>query len=523
MATSARFGRASAFELTVSGRVEAGRNHVLHIFLCHIVLACVDTLFFYPTAMADALCGPSNALQNFQKHTTVDRTLQQDRLVGRQSPQQGFRTTQGLNAGALDSEFDAFQAGRPGALQQDFHHHPSQFAHAPPPHFAHASPAPGWAADFQRLNISSPSPQPLQRQQPHAANAAQSWHQDFMTQQAPAVQAPALQQQSNTYSAMSGYTMGGFGGQGFMQTPAFQHAPVSQVAQGKQPVQEPGFDEAAFEQAFLQAEQEAHQEMLDMEAEQHQAHEVQESQAHRQGEMDPLLIRIRETRPAVYSAIQVWSETGLGRTEEAVSYLDNMAHLEQSGKLIEDANEAKWIVDSLQRIVNRDAPQEVKTRAERLITAINQRVMSQYPLGAKVPMSEEKIWEELDAAGYTRTPQHERAEPETEQKQEQQPQLNDDDEMAATAGRLLERVADNTSEKFQNSQFLELMRRLRDREVRVDDDKIVEVSDQSNVPQHASTVDDGKIPPIDPTILSHAATDFDMPLYPDQDQEQQPI
>ncbi|KAH7095757.1 hypothetical protein FB567DRAFT_544030 [Paraphoma chrysanthemicola] len=471
--------------------------------------------------MADALCGPSNALQNFQKHTTVDRTLQQDRLVGRHSPQQGFRSTQGLNAGALDSEFDAFQAGRPGAFQQDFHYHPPQFAQAPPPHFAHASSAPGWASDFQRLNISSPSPQPLQRQQPHVANAAPSWHQDFMRQQEPAVQAPTLQQQNNTYGAMSGYTMGGFGGQGFMQTPTFQHAPVSQVAQGKQPVQEPGFDEAAFEQAFLQAEQEAHQEMLDMEAEQHQAHEIQESQAHRQGEMDPLLIRIRETRPAVYSAIQVWSETGLGRTEEAVSYLDNMAQLEQNGKLIEDANEAKWIVDSLQRIVNRDAPQEVKTRAERLITAINQRVMSQYPLGAKVPMSEEKIWEELDAAGYMRTPPHERAEPEPEQKQEQQPQMNDDDEMAATAGRLLERVADNTSEKFQNSQFLELMRRLRDREVRVDDDKIVEVNDQSNVSQQASTVDDRKIPPIDPTILSHAATDFDMPLYPDQDQEQQ--
>jgi hypothetical protein len=38
--------------------------------------------------MADALCGPSNALQSFHKHSTVDRTLQQDRLVGRSSPSQ---------------------------------------------------------------------------------------------------------------------------------------------------------------------------------------------------------------------------------------------------------------------------------------------------------------------------------------------------------------------------------------------------------------------------------------------------
>jgi hypothetical protein len=38
--------------------------------------------------MSDALCGPSNALQNFQKHASVDRTLQQDRLISRRSPSQ---------------------------------------------------------------------------------------------------------------------------------------------------------------------------------------------------------------------------------------------------------------------------------------------------------------------------------------------------------------------------------------------------------------------------------------------------
>jgi hypothetical protein len=231
---------------------------------------------------------------------------------------------------------------------------------------------------------------------------------------------------------------------------------------------------------------------------------------------------------AVYSAIQVWSETGLGRTEEAVAYLENMARLEQSGKLVEDANEAKWIVDSLQRIVNRDAPQEVKTRADSLITAINARLMSQYPLGSRIPMSEEQIWQDLDAAGYMRTPENERVEQQPEQKEEQ-PQMNDQDEMAATAGRLLERVADNTSEKFQNSQFLELMRRLRDREVRVEEDKIVEVNGQTTTPsstskqqqhtQHTNNTSappssSSQIPPIDATILDHASTDFAMPDYP---------
>ena len=231
----------------------------------------------------------------------------------------------------------------------------------------------------------------------------------------------------------------------------------------------------------------------------------------------------------MYSAIQVWSETGLGRTEEAVSYLDNMARLEGTGKLVEDANEAKWVVDSLQRIASRDAPQEVKTRAESLIKAINERLMSQYPLGAKVPMREEQIWHDLEAAGYMRDPQHERTEPQQEQKQEQPP-LNDEDEMAATAGRLLERVADNTSEKFQNSQFLQLMRRLRDHEVRVEEDKIVQVAQgdaansstqQNQQSGQRSGPSSSQIPPIDRTILSHADTDFSLPDYPDQGQDQQ--
>jgi hypothetical protein len=211
-----------------------------------------------------------------------------------------------------------------------------------------------------------------------------------------------------------------------------------------------------------------------------------------------------------------------------------MDRLEKNGNLVQDANEGRWIVDSLQRIVNRDAPQEVKTRAEGLIKAINQRLMSQYPLGTRTPMSEEPLWQELDEAGYMRTPIQETHD---EQKQDQ-PQNNEDDEMAATAGRLLERVADNTSEKFQNSQFLELMRRLRDREVRVQEDKIVEVDGATTTTTNTTTAPSGgiqvqptpqthsqsqqsqshsQIPSIDPTILSHAATDFNTPIYSDQD------
>ena len=53
---------------------------------------------------------------------------------------------------------------------------------------------------------------------------------------------------------------------------------------------------------------------------------------------------------------------------------------------------------------------------------------------------------------------------------------NEADELAKTAGQLLESVKHDTSEKFKQSNFLALMRQLRDREVAVDGDKFRHVS-----------------------------------------------
>lgn len=53
---------------------------------------------------------------------------------------------------------------------------------------------------------------------------------------------------------------------------------------------------------------------------------------------------------------------------------------------------------------------------------------------------------------------------------------NDAEELARTAGQLLDNLKHDQSQKFQESNFLSLMRQLRDREVRVEGDKLVEVS-----------------------------------------------
>jgi len=60
-------------------------------------------------------------------------------------------------------------------------------------------------------------------------------------------------------------------------------------------------------------------------------------------------------------------------------------------------------------------------------------------------------------------------------KREETDRDNDNDDLSRTAGNLLTSLQDNQSQKFRESNFLALMRRLRDREVKVEGDDLVEV------------------------------------------------
>ncbi|KAK2760970.1 hypothetical protein FQN54_002212 [Arachnomyces sp. PD_36] len=198
--------------------------------------------------MADSLCGPSNALQNFQKHTSVDRTLQQDRLSTRQSPSQAFRS-QNPNAGALDTEFAAFEAGVVAPPIPDIQ--TPLFNHASPhaPDLSHAA-SPGWASDFQKLQLSDPAHSvpglQFQAGDPHQANLG-GWQSEFMHQQRlPSPQQPMLQPQT----LQGNYRFG-------LANSELTHraSPLSGTPQGLNQATKPEevFDESAFEAAFDQA------------------------------------------------------------------------------------------------------------------------------------------------------------------------------------------------------------------------------------------------------------------------------
>jgi hypothetical protein len=71
---------------------------------------------------------------------------------------------------------------------------------------------------------------------------------------------------------------------------------------------------------------------------------------------------------------------------------------------------------------------------------------------------------------------------ETPQEEHNMDMEHEADELARTAGQLLDNLKHERSQKFQNSTFLALMRQLRDKEVRVEGDQMVDVS--SNSPMH---------------------------------------
>jgi hypothetical protein len=312
-----------------------------------------------------------------------------------------------------------------------------------------------------------------------------------MSQQAPGTAQQAYEppaQTMNMYGGMQALGMGGQMGSMYGQ-PAFgglmQQEDMS-VAQGKQKADMGGFDEAAFEQAFAQAQAEVLGEELAVENVSGQLPE----------ETDPILSGIKDKRYregtsalihrcdqltkvlAVYLTMKLRSLISTGSTAEAEMYLAHLESTEREGTLFNDISEAKWCIDTLDIVANGQhadvIPEEIESRAAALIQNINARLMSMYPadLASSLDNNWPKLWTDLEAAGYIT---HGRNAQAAGQQRSKEQNRNDEDQMAQTAGRLLESVADNTSEKFQKSTFLELMRRLRDREVRVEGDKVVEV------------------------------------------------
>ncbi|KIX06683.1 uncharacterized protein Z518_04659 [Rhinocladiella mackenziei CBS 650.93] len=322
--------------------------------------------------MADALCGPSNPLQNLQKHTQIDRTLQQDRLVGpRQSPGQGFRSAD-PRAGSLDADFHAFENAAPNSFQFQqpgfadtlpaFHSR----AHA---HVQPATASAGWAADFQRLNIHDhplPAGQ-FRTEAPLVRSTVGGWQDEFMRQRS-SVRAPSAQ------------------GNQIMAEPPGQINTNMFTSQARSPM-------LSYAQSVYQS---------------FDGFQGQQPHQHRPVSMD--------------------QQVQISDVDFEAAFADVSAHAQEM-----------------------DRQQPHNKPSETIETTIEQRETTTIRIGS-------------DAIHYReqseRTPDQD---------------MHDADELARTAGQLLSSVQHDTSTKFQNSQFLDLMRRIRDREVEVQNNDLQSV------------------------------------------------
>ncbi|KKY25728.1 putative peroxin 20 [Phaeomoniella chlamydospora] len=279
-------------------------------------------------------------------------------------------------ADAVYADFAAFEAG------QSFQPH----AGAPPvfPEFTHprhGSPlpsqssiaaGPSWVNDFEKLRIArtnQPIPQsqfrteaPLIRSQPGPAG----WHSEFMKQQQ-VRQSPSLATSSQSYSA----PQYGFDNSIAMPLDGFtqnQYVPQEELQNAQQQLNQPEsvMDDAAFEEAFAQAESEHLNEMY----------------------------------------------RNAGAVEEMLEH-----------------------------------------KSKEVVEAMDTSEQDQVNMSDQTPIGSDLILERPEPTN------------ETQQRAEA-------DELARTAGDLLNALKHEQSGKFQQSQFLSLMRRIRDREVEVQGDDL---------------------------------------------------
>lgn len=379
--------------------------------------------------MSDALCGPANPLQQFRKQTQTDRTLQQDRLSNRQHPAQGFRSAD-PNAGLLDPEFEAFQAGLPPQEFANFHPQQAYPPPAFPQQFQQPSAGPSWADDFQRMNLSPP---PAQQQYHAPGPSTANWAQGFrehIAQNAPRAQ-------SSSPSPFAFQQRARYGINGFQSNFAQPSYTPAMQSKGKEPATEQ-FDEAAFERAFDMAREDM---MIDK----------------------PLGTHARSAEQVIQD-IET-SQEAHGVTKDDVRNMND--DLEQRKAQGEKAVRSVFKEQqNEQRLEDFDFDSFLKNQGK------NQQFVND--------MLEEPLLKE--------------AQTEQMSQQQQEHAANDDDALAATAKELLEKVDHNQSDKFKNSNFLGLMRKLRDREMKVEGDKMVETVSATHThahPKRIATPDSG--------------------------------
>ncbi|KAK4890393.1 hypothetical protein LTR27_010921 [Elasticomyces elasticus] len=325
---------------------------------------------------------------------------------------------------------------------------------------------------------------------------------------------------------MSGYQpqfQSHFGGQASNLAPN-----VQQQGKGKQPAYE-AFDDAAFEAAFSQARSEmltdeaSQNDMLDQEPTGQREFSLQELAEIQGMNPDMLSKGIQKSRDQIAQEFseQLMKENGFISTATGQSVKDQptgfqtafqhqLQKLKASGMASREKDVERTVEsyspnlmqamrNEMQNSGAQDAVRQEEAQAQALAESekLKWETYAKGPGGAWEAARLQNEREALEAdrergvnsdngyeidyneeqgenGDYEELMRMEERAMEAEAKEEEQRAKAESDALAATAQELLFKVEDNKSDKFRNSQFLNLMRKLRDREVKVEGDKMVE-------------------------------------------------
>ena len=293
---------------------------------------------------------------------------------------------------------------------------------------------PNWAADFQQLRLNDKT----SFQSSLRVGSAAGWQNEFLQQRAqndflhkaaaaPQAQTPFGQSswrpQMPTFSPLA--TSGMYGLQQQSQRP--------QLA-----TQEPAFDDAAFARAF---------EDLD-----NQIHESQDKG------------KAVDREPVVkfdlsHASMEMGDVTGEYDYDGTTPWVPQLESTRR---------EAGWeALNAFQRAHDLEFQQTGNPESREISSTIEKMRSEEHSPQAQT-LDNQEIAEPIRIGAD--------AIPATQQQAEPPSTDVEGEELARTAGQLIDNLRDETSTKFQQSSFMELMRQLRDKEVRVEGDTMVSVS-----------------------------------------------
>lgn len=177
----------------------------------------------------DASCGPSSALNQFNKHSQRDTSLQNEAAARAQHGPQHFRNLHAVDA-RLNQEFQQFSSQNMDSRFQPQHH---QIRHTNPQMGQKAQP--GWVQDFGSMHLEDGAQMqnPQQHRQSPALQA--DWHLQFMKQGHTQTQQNLQNNQQHGHSVNQNYQTGYSGMNSYaMRGGAYQPAPQMNAPQQHQ-------------------------------------------------------------------------------------------------------------------------------------------------------------------------------------------------------------------------------------------------------------------------------------------------